>query len=189
MKRIFITGTPGVGKSTIAKEIGTKYKIPVFDIAKIAIKKGCVKRYIEELKTFEVDTLSLEKELAELLKGLREFVLEGHLVDVVPEHLIDLVIVLRLHPVILKERLLSRGYPVEKVKENVLSEILDVCLLTSISRFGEEKVHEINTTQKELKEVVNEISEVVNGKIKPRHGFIDWIATLEREGLIDEYLL
>ena len=189
MKRVFITGSPGVGKSTVARELGTRYKVPVFDIAEVAIEKGHVKKYIRELKTFEVDTSGLERELEALLKGLKSFVIECHLVEAVPEHLIDLVIVLRLHPIILEKRLLSRNYPEEKVKENVLSEILDVCLLASITRFGDERVHEIDTTNKKLREVVDEVSKVIEGKVKLRHGFVDWISVLEGEGMLDKYLL
>lgn len=188
MRRVFITGSPGVGKSSVARELGVRYKVPVLDIAEVAIKRGCIRRYIKEFKTFEVDVISLREELELLLGKLRSFIIEGHLVEAVPEYLIDLVVVLRLHPKVLEDRLISRGYPKEKIKENVLSEILDACLLASISQFGSEKVHEIDTTNKNLKEVVSEISEVIEGKVKPRHGFIDWIAILEEEGALDKYL-
>ena len=189
MRRVFVTGSPGVGKSTVARELGAKYGVPVVDIARVAVERGCVVRYVDELETYEVDVPSLERELEELLLGMRSFVVEGHLVEAVPSYLVDLVVVLRLHPRLLEERLVAKGQPPEKVRENVLSEILDVCLASSVERFGESRVHEVDTTGRSVEEVVEEISRVVEGVIKPRHGSVDWISVLEREGLLDRYLL
>ncbi len=188
MIRILITGSPGVGKSTVSKFLEKKLGIPRIDMAELAIKKGFTIRYIEELKTFEVDVQKLRSELESILVNMKNFILDGHLIEAVPEYLIDYVFVLRLHPKILEVRLKKKGYPEAKIRENLLSEILDSCLITALNYFGEERVHEIDTTNKSVEEIANEILDVVYLRKRPVHGVVDWISRLEEEGLLDKYL-
>lgn len=80
----------------------------------------------------------------------------------------DYIIVLRCNPEIIKERLEKRGYKPKKVLENIQAEILDVCLCESKG-----KVYEIDTTNRDVENIVDEIIEAIKHK-KERKGVVDW---------------
>ncbi|HIP89806.1 MAG TPA: kinase, partial [Thermococcus paralvinellae] len=82
------------------------------------------------------------------------------------------VIILRLHPKIIGERLRNRGYSREKVSENVEAELVDVCLIEAIDEH--ENIIEIDTTGKTPDQIVEEILELLNKGIKKRIGIVDW---------------
>jgi broad-specificity NMP kinase len=70
----------------------------------------------------------------------------------------------------------------------VLAEILDVCLIESLNRYGKEKVCEIDTSRRSLDENLKFAMEVLNYKIRPVSGQIDWITMLESENKLKEYI-
>ena len=171
--KVLITGTPGVGKSTVAKIVGKRLGYRVVDISSFAKEnKEIILEYDKERDTYVVDVEKLRKKL----KNEDNVIVEGHL-----SHFLDgdVVVVLRLHPKKLKERLKSRGYSEKKIKENVEAEALDVCLIESVERH--KNVFEVDTTGKSIEEVSNEILEIIENfkkgkyleKYKP--GKISWL--------------
>jgi len=88
----------------------------------------------------------------------------------------------------LEQKLRRRGYDDRKVSENIAAEVLDVCLIGAIRRLGKDRLHEIDVTHSDVGTVVNEILEVLNGKREPASGKIDWIAKLEAEGKLENFL-
>src|SRR6266540_1419289 len=75
----------------------------------------------------EVDVKRLVRLLAKLLKTKKDLVLVGHLAPYVLKPAgISLVAVLRRSPYELEKTLKKRGYRVEKVRENLASEILGI---------------------------------------------------------------
>ncbi|MDD4983213.1 MAG: AAA family ATPase [Candidatus ainarchaeum sp.] len=64
--RILITGVPGTGKTTIAKELSNELKIPLYDIKKFT-------------KAKDVDIASLKRKTEKELKGKKDWILEGHI--------------------------------------------------------------------------------------------------------------
>ena len=104
----------------------------------------------------------------------RDIVLDTHLVEASPPEKTLIAIVLRLDPEELLKRLLKRGYPHIKVRENVESEIIDACLWSAVKHLGREKVFEIDVTGKTPEAVVEEALGVVReGKGNPP-GSINW---------------
>ncbi|MFA4646515.1 adenylate kinase family protein [Pyrococcus kukulkanii] len=162
---IAITGTPGVGKTTVAKKLAKKLGYEYLSLRDFAIEKGVGVEKDGELE-IEVDELAyhVEKDL----KG-RNIILDGHLSHLMPA---DIVIVLRAHPKIIGERLKDRGYPEEKVKENVEAELVDVILIEAVEEH--ENVIEVNTTGKTPEEVVEEIIGLLKEGRKRRVGIVDW---------------
>ncbi len=119
---IALTGTPGTGKSTVAAELALRGH-------RVIRSNDTIGPYIlerdEDQDTNIVDTEKWSSEFPE-----HEGIVEGHL-----SHLLnaDRIIVLRCRPDVLKKRLEMRGYPPEKVIENVEAEILDVILVDFIN--------------------------------------------------------
>ncbi len=121
-KLIVITGTPGTGKTTIAKELGKKLKKAVFsEMDIISGKKIGGKNKENEL---EVELELLEKEITRLPE---DCIVEGHLLCEIKTPA-SVVIVLRCSPKKLEKRLLSRHYKTKKVNENICCELIDYCL-------------------------------------------------------------
>ncbi len=162
---IAITGTPGTGKTSVAEELKKKgYR--VYSVNELA--KDCIIDYEDGCAIVDIEKL---KEKAKELEP--DSMVEGHL----SHHLADKAIVLRCNPLILKERLIHRGWREEKVLENVEAELVDAILIECLETCRE--VYEIDTTSRSPEEVAEIIVSIISDrklaeKFKP--GKIDWIA-------------
>ncbi|MCD6140444.1 MAG: AAA family ATPase [Thermococcus sp.] len=162
---IAVSGTPGVGKTTVAKLLAEKMGYDYVDLREFALKHGIGKIRGDELE-IEVDKLAYY--VKEKLNN-RNAVLDGHLSHLMP---VDQIIILRAHPKLIGERLKGRGYRKEKISENVEAELVDVCLLEALDE--NETIIEVDTTGKKPEEVVNEVLSLLERGIKRRVGIVDW---------------
>ena len=154
MVKVCITGTPGTGKSKIAKLLAKELGWKMVELNELAKEKGCIAGYDTKRGCKEVDVEELAK-VVEKLEG--NLVLESHFAHYMP---CDAVFVLRVDPKELKRRMKKRGWKEEKIKENMEAEITEVC--TSEALEEGKKVYEIDTTHKKPEEVVEEILKVIN---------------------------
>ncbi|HDO20088.1 MAG: adenylate kinase family protein [archaeon GB-1845-036] len=190
-KAIIIQGTPGTGKSTIAERLSKKLGIKHIDISRLVIEE---KLYVEvdrersDSKVANIDKLT-EKIVNILENSGKDVIVEGHYADIIPEKYVKKAIIIRLHPEILEKRLRMRGWSEKKVRENVLSEALDECLISALQTYGIDKVVEIDATNKNVEEILREILDELEGKNR-KHvpGRIDWLKIIEAEGKLEEFL-
>jgi adenylate kinase len=179
--RLVITGNPGVGKHTSAKIIAERISAEIIDINEVAIDNNATGK-----KTnlgLDVDVKRLGRLLEKMLKAKRDFVIVGHLAPYVLKPAgISLVAVLRRSPYELEKTLKKRGYSMNKVRENVASEILGTSLYDSLKTFGKRKVAEFDTTDKTLKETVDEILAALQKKPKSKLIGIDWLNFVSEKG-------
>jgi len=190
-RRIYIvTGTPGVGKSSISKMLASILGARLISISELVKKEGLYTGWDEKRETLITDTDKLSERISEIINAERRtIIIEGHYaVHVVPPEKVDLIFVLRRDPRKLKKTLEDRGYSRRKVMENLAAEILDVCLFDAVDICGVEKVCEIDTTSRSPEEIVDEIISVIKGERKPEVGIVDWLGMLESEGILDDYL-
>jgi len=157
---IGITGTPGTGKTTVSS---------YFDIETVDLKQYAEENNIGSLNSqgeLEVDVEELRQNPPQ--QGESDLVVEGHLA-----HFIDLdyCVVLRCRPDVLRQRLQKRDYSKQKIDENVESEALDIILSQAVRNQG--KVFEVDTTDKDEKEVVEEIKQGVREEVVS-YGSVDW---------------
>ncbi|MEM2984911.1 MAG: hypothetical protein QXL24_06780, partial [Candidatus Jordarchaeaceae archaeon] len=108
--------------------------------------------------------------------------------SVVHKPLVTRVFVLRRDPVELRRFMEQCGFSGRKLWENLASEILDVCLVEALNVHGEEKVCELDVTNKSVSEVVDELLAILDGVERCCVGVVDWLGKLERDGLLDEFL-
>lgn len=181
--RFVITGNPGVGKHTTAKIIAEKINADIIDINDVAIDNNATGKKTD--LGLDVDVKRLVRLLEKQLKAERDLVIVGHLAPYVLRPVgISLVAVLRRSPYELEKTLKKRGYSVDKVRENVASEILGTSLYDSLQTFGKRKVAEFDTTGKTPKETTDEILAALQKKSKSKSKLIgiDWLNLVSEKG-------
>jgi adenylate kinase len=188
---ILVTGTPCVGKTSVARLLASKLDAFYVNLTELATRENLISGKDEERDSIIVDEKRMQRRIQEIAKncGQDDIIIDGHYaVNVVPKKLVTYVFVLRRDPVELRKFMEKCGFSGRKLWENLASEILDVCLVDALNVHAEEKVCELNGTGKSVEEVVTEILDVLSGCKKCRVGIVDWLATLESEGLLGEFL-
>ncbi len=181
MVKIFITGTPGVGKTTIARNIAKKIGAKLISLGEFVKNRGALIGYDPKRDSFIVDIERGRQLLCNELRFVQNLVIEGHIVELVPQDMVDLVIVLRLNPLILKKRLEERGYSTQKIKENVESEVLDIILVDAINHFDFEKIFELDITNLSVEKATRRILEIIKEHKGPKPGSVNWLESLSKE--------
>ncbi|MDR2720127.1 MAG: adenylate kinase family protein [Nitrososphaerota archaeon] len=190
MKRvILITGTPCVGKTTVAKQLSSRLGALYVNLTDYAMQNGLTLGEDVQRNTVIVDE---EKMRQALLNTINQsdvsVVVDGHFAaSVVPVELSTCVFVLRRNPVELKEHMKKENFSEDKMSENLLAEVLDVCLVEALE-MQSGKVCEVDTTGKPVGQIVDEILSVVLGEKKCSCGVVDWLGFLERKGLLSQYV-
>ncbi|EHA99696.1 Adenylate kinase isoenzyme 6 [Heterocephalus glaber] len=173
---ILITGTPGVGKTTLGKELasrsGPKY-INVGDVAREVIEVFAVLSSEVRLITSDVwalyngydeesecPILDEEKVVDELENQMAEggVTVDYHGCDFFPERWFHAVFVLRTDNSILYKRLETRGYNEKKLGDNIECEIFQVLYEEAMLSYKEDTVHQLPSNKpEELEDNRNQI--------------------------------
>jgi len=160
---IVFTGTPGTGKSTIAKALAKKKNWKFVDVNDVINDNDLIEQYDVERDTFVVNEKKLAKILVKMIKGEKKMVIDSHLAHYVPKKYIDLVFVTKCDLKLLKKRLIHRKYKPKKVRENLDAEIFDVCLNEAIE--SGHKIVVLDTTHDGLKKIIKIVEDEI-GKNK-----------------------
>lgn len=174
--KVILTGTPGTGKTEVSKILAKKLKAQLINVNEL-IDKYHFFRGIDNSDGAKIVNLrDLEDYLLNHISSDENFVIESHLLCEL-DLPVDVVIVLRTHPNILRKRLSHRNYPKEKIENNISCEILDYCIIKSEKNYS--NIIEVNTTNKKPENVVKEIIELIKGKRKSKN--IDWSKKIFQE--------
>ncbi|AWR97442.1 AAA family ATPase [Acidianus sulfidivorans JP7] len=172
--RILITGTPGVGKTSVSKFLASKLSYEYFHVSSFIIERKLYSSFDPLRQTYNIDDEKVAKEINEYLKDKNNIVIETIYPSLIDSA--DKVIVLRRYPIDLYKELKNRGWNEIKIAENVESEILGVVLQEAIDWF--KSPCQINTTGKSLDDIMRRI---MNNECED----IDWLSDKE----IEEFLL
>ncbi|HSB47497.1 MAG TPA: AAA family ATPase [Candidatus Bilamarchaeum sp.] len=154
--RIILTGTPGTGKTEIAKQLARLLRARLVDIAQVARESGIVSRG-------QVDVRRLSGKLR-FLKREKRFVAEGHLACEMKLPA-DFIFVLRCRPGTLTRRLKRRGYPRKKVGDNLTAEALDYCTQRVLSVYRKKPL-ELETSGKSAAGCARILASAIKNKKK-----------------------
>ena len=179
---IFISGTPCTGKTTVANDLNDYLSRNGFHSRLIKVNDFAFENDLvlgedpdKLYKVIDIDGLneSLNDEIDQRSNGI--LIVEGHL-----SHLCegaDRMIVLRLNPSILKNRLEERDYAESKIQENLEAEALAVCSAEAYEIYGD-KTNEIDASGKSVEEIRDLIIAIASDKMECPVGSIDFMEWL-----------
>lgn len=197
-KIIFISGTPCTGKTTLATELANKLENDGFNCKFIKINDFAIANDFVDgedpdkfYKIINIEKLDkgLNEELDAFFNSNLELnnsnnsnnsnpnndkiaIVEGHLSHLC--HGADKMIVLRLNPNVLNERLDARNYTESKVYENCEAEALAVCSAEAYEIYGED-VSEIDCGDKSIDDLVAICLDIINDSEEYPIGYIDFM--------------
>lgn len=194
---IFISGTPCTGKTTVASNLNDYLLENGFDSRLIKINDFAFDNDLvlgedpnKFYKVIDIDRLNecLIKEINSFKSSnnanrtnnanqneIAVLIVEGHL-----SHLCegaDKMIVLRLNPSILKDRLEERNYVESKIQENLEAEALAVCSAEAYEIYGE-GTNEIDASDKSIEEIRDLIIAIASDNLECPVGSIDFMEWL-----------
>jgi adenylate kinase len=159
-----LTGTPGVGKTSVSSLLSS---IRVLSVDSLADEADAVTGFDVERETGEVD---IDRLAEAVLRIEGDVLIEGHLSHLVG---VEVAIVLRCAPSVLRDRLKAKGWGDAKVAENVEAEAVDVVLIEALE--AAHVVCEIDTTRMSVVEVARAVEEILAGESeKYPVGNVDW---------------
>jgi adenylate kinase len=188
---ILITGTPCVGKTTVARQLSKELDALYVNLTELAEKEKLTKGQDKKRKTMIINEDKMRKKLHETIDTTEKnnIIIDGHYAaSVVPKNTVTRIFVLRRNPVELREFMEKCGFQGQKLWENLASEILDICLVEALNEHEKEKVCELDITSKTMENTVNEILAILHESKKCRVGCVDWLGMLEKQGVLDEFL-
>ncbi len=195
MKNIIISGTPGCGKTSVAKEISNLVEAKIISLNELAISEEFSFEYDEERKTYIVDFKVFLPSVLKKIRAIEQnnppfLIIESHFSDIIPENFIDFAFILRCDPDELFKRLEKKNYNSKKILENIQAEILGNCINYFIQKHIKIPLYEIDTTNLSIKSVAKIIIDIAVENQDGNNyyiGKIDWLEKLFQENRLEEF--
>ena len=179
---IVITGNPGVGKHTVTRELAEKLNLVTIDINKIANDANLFEK-IEN--TNEIDTTKLAQIFEKI--EYKNSIVVGHLAPyVLKKNDVEIMIILRRNPYDLRFVYEQRNYENKKINENIESEILGIIAHDAMNEF-QEKVFQVNTSGKSVKETVEKILDIIENK--KNNEIVDWLGLITKNNDLKRFFV
>ncbi|ESU35744.1 Nucleotide kinase [Giardia duodenalis] len=158
--RILVTGTPGVGKTTLAKrflELHPDYRY--VNVSDLVHSSGLIESYDEVFNSVVPDEERLLDTLEVLIQRNKNILVDHHSCERFPIRWFDIVVLLRLGTEELYDRLVLRGYSSKKILENIEAEIMGVAE-DAVADFDQRRVITFtHKTEDDMRHVLARIEE------------------------------
>lgn len=159
--KILITGTPGVGKTTLSKKISSYLNIEHIDVSSYIKSNKLFESYDEKLDTLVFDDKLVRKHLKKYIKSLESFIIDTHTPSVASGINFDYIFHIVCDISEIGRRLDARGYSEQKINGNIECEIFNM--------IGEElndvfisKIYKINGSDIENDDAEYTIDDIFN---------------------------
>jgi adenylate kinase len=151
--RVAITGTPGCGKTTVAKILAKKIHFRHLNINRLIKSKKLYSGFDKKRKAYIADVSKIKRFL-KTVEG--NVILDSHL-----SHMLnpDVVFVLRCRPDVLVKRMKKRKWCQRKINENMEAEMIGLILWEA--KKSCKKVFEIDTTKKTPSQAARKIESLI----------------------------
>lgn len=128
MKAIVVSGTPGTGKTTVAKALAKKSNARYINVNRLIKPYQLAEGYDKKRKTKIINIKKLNQAIIkEINKTKQQCIIDSHLAHELPKKSVALTIVTTCNLKTLQNRLKKRNYGKEKIRENLDAEIFDTC--------------------------------------------------------------
>ena len=136
MKTIIVSGTPGTGKTYLSKKLARKLNFYYFDVNKFVSQNILYEGYDKKRKTSIVDVKKLNTKLIQFINFFKKnkikkyngIIIDSHLSHYIPKKYVHFCIITKCDIKELNKRLKNKKFNKNKIKENLQSEIFDICL-------------------------------------------------------------
>ena len=182
--KIILSGTPGVGKHTMATIISSLFdRAPIVDINKIILSEDLLipsqsgNHDVDIQKSLDFLTLLLSK------KEYQDSIIVGHLAPyVIDPLLVDLAVILRRSPYELIKIYEDRSYSQTKISDNIVAEILGIISYDALKNFEFSKLSELEIATSILPSLsAQKIVNMYRDKKQRSFGSIDWLPLIQND--------
>ena len=180
---LVITGSPGVGKHTVARRLAGLHGMRILDLNEVAARWKLGRMSEEGPQDVDVGRLG------EIIEGeeMRHLLIVGHLAPyVLTRDQIMMAVVLRRNPYSLDRIYKERGYPERKRVENQGSEILGITAYDAITEFGADKTVQLDTTDRTAEQTAGAVTDVLLSCRRPADA-VDWLSLVESGGDMERF--
>lgn len=144
MTVIIVTGTPGSGKTIVARFLSTALGFAYVDVHQMIHAQKLWSSYDLKRKCYVVNKKKLVKAMAHEMKKHDNSVFDSHMSQYLPNKYVDVCVVTCCAIATLKKRLMQRKYSALKLRENLDAEIFQTCLTEAQEQ--KHRIIEIDTT-------------------------------------------
>ena len=169
LPNILLTGTPGVGKTTLGKELASRSGLKYVNVGDLAREGQLYDGYDEE---YDCPILDEDIVVDELENQMSEggVIVDYHGCDFFLERWFHIVFALKTDNSILYKILENRGYNEKKLKDTVQCEIFQVLHEEAVASYKEEIVHQLPSNKPEdLEDNITQILKWIEQWVKD-HG-------------------
>ena len=184
-----ISGTPGTGKTRVAKLLTERFSALYVNLTDLAIENDFILEddVVRQTKVVDLDQMvpSLEKLI--ISRPKKTIIIEGHYADIIPNSLLTILIILRTSPHVLEQRLKEKQFSPLKIQENLQSEILGSCTSAALEVHDQKKIYEVDNSNLTLDDTVEMIQTFIEKKPPSNVGKINWMKKLEENNELLNY--
>ena len=169
----------------LAREIGGKYLSLGTYVSKHRLFSGVDKKR----RTKVVDVTKTSRRMRSFTdpSAVPLVVDTHHPEGIIPNNMTSFVFVLRCDPTILIRRLRRKKWGQEKIRENVMAELLDYCLIHAQTYYANRKLVQLDMSHSSVKRSVKTAVNILSGTKAPILR-LNWLSKLETNASLSKYL-
>lgn len=145
MTVIIVTGTPGSGKTEVARFLSETLDFVYINVNRAIRSRKLWSSYDKKRRCYVVDKRKLVRMMVNELGKHPDIVFDSHMSHYLPKKYVDVCIVTSCDIAVLKRRLQRRRYSAAKVRENLEAEIFQLCLTEAQEQ--KHKIISLDTTR------------------------------------------